>query len=324
MTGWPIMILPDVSFGLCRGDVLTESRPSDLDGLALPGFLVERVLGVGGMGIVVAARELSTGRVFALKTLRAAFARDRGAVARFEREARFSMRIVHPKVPRVYGIGRLEDGRPCYWMELVRGRTVGQIVREDGPLPVDAAVDIVLRVLSALEAVHAAGIVHRDVTPENVLVTSGPRGEPRVLLLDLGFAHEPGVDTGDGLTEESRGALVGTASFMAPEQVMRARAITPQTDLFATGLLLYYAISGKLPFRGADAEDAVVSMLRRQPAPLRSTRGRVPRALDVFLSRALAKHPDARFASAAEMRSALLRLDLGLAQPDVPQAALAG
>ena len=172
----------------------------------------------------------------------------------------------------------------------------------------------------ALEAVHAAGLVHRDVTPENVLVVPGPRGEERVLLLDFGFAHEPGVDTGDGVTEESRGALVGTAAFMAPEQVMRARAILPQTDLFAAGLLLYYALTGRLPFPGDD----VVAMLRRQPVPLRAVRAGVPRALDVFVHRALEKHPEARFASAAEMRAALGRACVLVARRASVSVALVG
>ena len=286
MTGWPVMVLPDVNLGLCLRDVSGVKAPSDLDGLVLPGFSMERLVAVGGMGLVVAAREIATGRVYALKTLQARFARDAGIVARFEREARFAKRVVHPHVPTVLGFGRLADGRPCYWMELFRGRTL-RGDRAGGRASRDRAGrgDRRRRALRARGGACGGSRAPRRHAGER-LVVPGPRGEERVLLLDFGFAHEPGVDTGDGLTAESRGALVGTAAFMAPEQVMRARAILPQTDLFAAGLLLYYALTGRLPFPGDDA----VAMLRRQPVPLRAVRAGVPRALDTFVHRALEKH----------------------------------
>src|SRR5262249_45840353 len=132
--------------------------------------------------------------------------------------------------------------------------------------------------------------------------------DDHVKLIDLGFAQEPGVDTGDGVSADSPGSLVGTIAFMAPEQAIRARAITAQSDLFTTALLLYYALSGKLPFRGEDARRMTVARVRAAPIPLRKERRDIPALLDEILARSLAKHPDARFRGAAEMRAALAEL----------------
>lgn len=281
---------------------------SEYQGIAVPdasGLVFEGVVGVGGMGIVYRVRDAHSGKRFALKTIRPHCAADAGTVGRFWREITFAARVAHPNVAPVLGHGRLSDGRPYALMELYQGRTLGEMVRQDGPLPMARAIDIVDQVLAGLDAVHAAGIVHRDLTPENVFVEPNPDGSDRVVLLDFGFAHEPGVDTGDGVTVDSRGALVGTMGFMSPEQMMRGRAITTRSDLFVAAVLLYFALSGKLPFRGEAPVDMTVALLRRSPIPLRVERRNVPRALDLLIERALAKHPDARFANAAEMRAAL-------------------
>lgn len=276
-----------------------------IDVPASPGLLFERVVGGGGMGIVYAVRNVDSGQRLALKTIHARYATDAGIVGRFWREIAFAARVNHPNVAPVLGHGRLSDGRPFVLMELYQGRTLGEIVRQDGPLALPRAIELVDQVLAGLEAVHAAGIVHRDLNPENVFVEVKEGAFERVVLLDFGFAHEPGVDTGDGVTVDSPGALVGTKGFMSPEQMMRSRAITTRSDLFVAAVLLYFALSGKLPFRGVEDMDVAVSLLRRSPVPLRVECRHLPRALDVMLERALAKHPDARFTSAAEMRGAL-------------------
>jgi len=280
-----------------------------------PNLVFDRVVGSGGMGIVYAVRDVETGKRLALKTIQARYAKDAGIVSRFYREIAFAARVKHPNVAPVLGHGRLTDGRPFVLMELYQGRTLGAIVRQDGPLAVKRAVDIVDQVLAGLDAIHAADIVHRDLTPENVFVEANDDGHERVILLDFGFAHEPGVDTGDGVTIDSRGALVGTMGFMAPEQMMRGRAITTRSDLFVAAVLLYFAISGKLPFRSEAGMDVGVAFLRRSPVPLRIEQRSVPRSLDVLLERALAKHPDARFANAAEMRAALARAGRSRCRP---------
>jgi serine/threonine-protein kinase len=276
-----------------------------IDVPAVPGLIFDGVVGYGGMGVVFAVHDIASGKRLALKTIQSRYATDTGIVGRFSREIAFAARVVHPNVAPVLGHGRLSDGRPFVLMELYEGRTLGAIVTHDGPLPLVRAIDIVDQVLAGLDAVHAAGIVHRDLTPENVFVEPNINGSERVILIDFGFAHEPGVDRGDGVTLDSRGALVGTMGFMSPEQMMRGRAITTRSDLFVAAVLLYFALSGKLPFRGEADVDVAIAFLRRSPIPLRTERRNMPRALDALLERALAKHPDARFANAAEMRTAL-------------------
>ncbi len=275
---------------------------------AIPGLCVGSLLAEGGMGAVYEAERVDTGEPVAVKVLLAKHAGEPGLVSRFEREVIHTQRVRHPNVVTLRASGRLRDGRPYAEMELYRGTTLGALVQNVGRLELRRAVSIADQLLAALAAVHAAGIVHRDVQPDNVFlarVEQGGRATEQLKLLDFGFAHEPGVDRGDGLTPDSPGALVGTLRFMSPEQATRARAITERSDLFSTALILYYALTGLLPFRARDDLGVVIATVRRRPIPARRERPDVPPRLDAVLARALAKHPDARFASALEMRAAL-------------------
>jgi len=284
------------------------------------GLHIERLLAEGGMGAVYAARRLETGERVALKVLRWEHVGSSGIANRFVREVRFARRIDHPNVCPVLADGTLGDGRPFFLMPLYQGSTLGEEVRRRGPLSVGRALAIADQILAGLAAMHAARVVHRDLQPDNVLLLersaeaageSDPAAETAandavtVKLIDLGFAHEPGVDTGDGLTPDSPGALVGTLRFMSPEQATRSRAITERSDLFSVALLIYYALTGELPFRGRTDLDVQIGIVRAAPIPLRRLRRDAPRALEQALGRALAKHPDARFGSASEMRAAL-------------------
>lgn len=280
---------------------------------------IERTLAEGGIGVVYAGRA-ADGRAVAVKVLRARFARDPGVVGRFRREIDHALRVQHENVVAALGAGQLSDGRPFLVMERLEGETLGALVRAHGPMSIARGLRLGAELLAGLEAIHAAGLVHRDLSPENVFVARDRDGE-RAVILDLGFAHEPGVDSGDGVTLDSPGSLVGTLAFMAPEQVMRARAITARTDLFAAALLVYYALSGRIPFRGKDDRDVSVSVVRAAPVPLRRVRRDAPAALDPVLARALAKHPDARFAGAGEMRAALDDIPRGDdVEEDVPRS----
>jgi eukaryotic-like serine/threonine-protein kinase len=308
-----------------EGVVVSLVTPSG----ALPVRL-ERVIGEGGIGVVYVGAAPGLRGPLAVKVLHARHAGDAGIVRRFEREAEHAQRLRHPNVILAQGHGTLADGRPVFAMELLEGATLGALVRDRGPLPIAEGLRLADQILAGLEALHDAGLVHRDLSPDNVFVTTaapaspgrddGPPGAAlplafvrphaagRAVILDLGFAQEPGVDAGDGITPDSPGSLVGTLTFMAPEQATRGRAITARSDLFAAAVLLYYAFSGKLPFRGHDDLDVLVSVVRAAPVPLRRERRDAPAALEEALARALAKHPDARFASACEMRAALARI----------------
>jgi serine/threonine-protein kinase len=262
-------------------------------------------LAEGGIGVVHAGHA-EDGLAVAVKVLQARHAGDPGIVRRFEKESDYALRLRHPNVVKALASGHLPDGRPFLVMERLVGKTLGATIRAEGPAAISRGLHLGAQILAGLEAIHAEGLVHRDLSPDNVFVTHGKGHEgERAVILDLGFAQEEGVDTGDGVTAESPGSLVGTLAFMAPEQATRGRAVTARSDLFAAALLVYYALSGRSPFHGRDDRDVVVSLVRAAPRPLRRVRRDAPRALDQVLARALAKHPDARFAGAGEMRAAL-------------------
>lgn len=288
----------------------SEASSRSLVGSCAAGHDVEALLAEGGVGEVYRARE-PNGALVAMKVLQARHLDDAGMVSRFHREVAFLRRVDDPRVIAVRTAGYLDDGRPFYTMPLEREPTLGALVRAQGALPLRQALQVACDVLAGLAAVHAAGIVHRDIQPDNVLLGAGG-----ARLVDFGFAHEEGVDTGDGVTPDSPGALVGTLRFMSPEQAMRARALTVRSDLFSVALLLHYALTGRSPFQARGGGDLLVALVRSAPTPLRRERRDAPEALERALLRALAKHPDARFASAAEMRAALLEVVAALPVAD--------
>jgi serine/threonine-protein kinase len=289
---------------VCERDAL--ARETVLVARSAARFVIERAIAEGGMAIVHEARAEDGTRV-ALKVLKARHLSDAGLVARFRQEIAQLRRVSHPNLVRFIDRGALDDGRPFYAMELCDGPTLGEWVCSNGPLPLGVALEVADQILAALAAMHAAGIVHRDLQPDNVVLVraNAPDAELVVKLIDLGFSQAPGVDHGDGVTADSPGALVGTLRFMAPEQALRARAITEQSDLFVVGLLIHYALTATLPFRATATADPLIALVRRAPTPLRRVRRDVPRSVDAAVRRALAKHPTARFADAAEMREAL-------------------
>lgn len=279
-----------------------EAAPgAALLGQVVGGLVVEGLIAEGGVGVVYAARSRH-GAARALKVLKPALAGDSGHRARFAEEIAYARRVAHPNVVSVLDHGRLTDGRPWLSMDLLEGATLGALVRREGPLPLARALAITDQVLAGLSALHAARVVHQDLQPDNVFLARAPRGEEgeRAVLLDLGFAREAGAG--------ARASLFGTPAFMSPEQALANRAVTAQSDLFAAALLLSYALTGKPPFPGLAPRDVLVAIVRSAPVPVRRARRDVPAELDRILARALAKHPDARFSGAAEMRTALGRL----------------
>jgi serine/threonine-protein kinase len=277
-----------------------------LVGQVVGGLVVERIIAEGGVGVVYAARARRGDVARALKVLKPSLAADSGHRARFSQEIAYARCVNHPNVVSVIDDGRLADGRPWLMMDLLEGATLGALVRRQGPLSLARALAITDQVLAGLSALHAAGVVHQDLQPDNVFLARTPGAasaddeSERAVLLDLGFAREAGSG--------ARASLFGTPSFMSPEQALAGRAITAQSDLFAAALLLSYALTGNSPFRGLGVRDVLVAIVRSAPVPVRRVRRDVPMELDRILARALAKHPDARFSGAAEMRSALGRL----------------
>lgn len=259
-----------------------------------------RQLGQGGMGVVYEAEQAATGRRVALKLLSPKLAHTNESMERFVREGRLAAAFSHPRSTFVFGAGQ-HAGQPYITMELMPGRTLNDVCHDEGPLPVNRAVDYILDVIEGLEAAHAAGVIHRDVKPSNCFLDS----DGRVKVGDFGLSKSLVSDA--DLTRT--GAFLGTPLFAAPEQV-RAGPIDARTDIYSVGATLFFLISGRGPFTGDPA--AVIAQIASDPAPsLRRLVPAVPKDLDQFVARTLEKDPARRFETLAQFRHALLPFATG-------------
>ena len=252
-------------------------------------------LGHGGMAEVRLATDRRLGREVAVKLLRGDLAEQSTARRRFEAEARTAARLSHPNIVTVYDSGE-DEGVPFLVMERLPGRTLAQEFA-DGPLSITRAVEVTCAVLGALSAAHGAGIVHRDVKPANVLLTD--EGEPKVTDFGIAKVAEDSLGTGT-LT----GELLATPAYLAPER-LAGQPATPSSDLYAVGVLLYEALSGRRPFRGDTPMVVLDAVKHGKVEPLSQVRPELPESIDAIVRRAMATDPEARYSSADEMAAAL-------------------
>src|SRR3954454_17566145 len=267
------------------------------EGSVFGGFRIERTLGHGGMGIVYLATELRLDRQGALKGIRTELAGDEDFRARFRSESRTAASVEHPRVVTVFGAGE-RDGLLYVSMRYVPGRDLGQMVEADGPLSPDDAARLIAQVADGLDAVHAAGLVHRDVKPHNVVVDHD--GDAH--LTDFGLAKAMGATT--GLT--ATGQVIGTVDYMAPEQI-EARRVDARTDVYALGGVLYHAITGKVPYAERESSAKMWAHVNEAP-PSAGRRGKV---LDPVIRRAMAKDPIDRYPSAGDLGRAAVAATRG-------------
>jgi serine/threonine-protein kinase len=261
-------------------------------------YRLEEVVGRGGMSTVYRATDVVLGRTVAVKILLAALAEeDPTYLARFEREARAAAALSHPGVVTVYDTGA-DDGSRFIVMEYVTGRSVAALLRDQAPLELYRAVDITGRVADALAAAHAAGILHRDVKPANLMVAE----DGAVKVLDFGIARAR-----DATTLTHTGSLVGTAAYMAPERALGGRG-DERSDIYSLGCVLYAMLTGRPPF-AAELPAAVLHQhANLEPRPPRELNPDVPAALEPIALQMLAKSPDARPQTAGEVRDRLRAL----------------
>jgi serine/threonine protein kinase len=266
-------------------------------------YRVERVLGAGAMGVVVAARHLELRELRALKFMLPTALGDEIAVERFFREARAVVRLKSQHVARVHDMGRLDDGAPYIVMEYLEGLDLRDLLKQRGVLSIAEAVGYVLQAGDAMMEAHASGVIHRDLKPANLFLTTGSRGEACIKVLDFGIAK---LIDGDASVEErtATSSFVGTPSYMSPEQ-MRGKSVDARSDLWAIGVILYRMLAGKMPFAGALANEVWGAVLLDEPESPRALRPDLPEELEAAILRCLRKDPEQRFASVAELCQAL-------------------
>jgi serine/threonine-protein kinase len=286
------------------GSTPGTAAPAGAEEELAPGALagawrVEGLLARGGHGLLYAATHRATGRRAALKVLQRRFAEAPGMAARFVREGVILSRLRHPAVVEYLELGLLADGRPFCAMELLEGRTLQDQLRARGRLAPEEAAAVLGPICAALDAAHAAGIVHRDVKSSNVFLAGEP---PSPRLLDFGVA-KPTAREADALT--AIGERVGSAHAMSPEQI-RGDPVDARTDVYALGVLLHQLLTGALPFSTSEPYELERLHLEAPPPPP-SRSAPVPAAVDAVVVRAMAKEPGARFPSAGAFHDALAR-----------------
>jgi serine/threonine protein kinase len=281
----------------------------DLLGKPIGGgkYLVRSLLGQGGMGTVFEAEHTEMGRMVAVKVLHPSRARKKDAIRRFHLEARAAAAIGHPNICEVYDFGSLDDGSPFLVMERLVGETLAERIAVEGGLPFESVIDVLVQILSALAAAHSKRIVHRDVKPENVFLSKRPDLPPLVKLLDFGISKMTGPVGGqqDELDLTRTGMVMGTPYYLSPEQARGDRDLDTRVDLYACGVILYEALTGRRPFVAANYNALLLQILSATPRPARELRPALPGGFDTVIDRAIARDREQRYRIAADFEGAL-------------------
>jgi serine/threonine-protein kinase len=304
-----------------RAESFSETTPAEVSDDSQPGgdpragqmvghYRVERKLGAGGMGVVYLARDTQLGRPAALKLLQTELTQDAGRVRRFRQEARAASSLNHPNILTIYKVGQatIHDADTHYIAaEYVDGRTLREQCNAGG-LVLGAALDLLIQVAGALSAAHEAGIVHRDIKPDNIML----RKDGLVKVLDFGLAKlteqaPPPPSASHAFITTQPGVVMGTVRYMSPEQA-RGLEVDCRSDLFSLGVVMYELLTGHAPFEGETTGDVLVALLGGEPRPLARYVAKLPEALQGIVTRALAKAVEQRYQTARELGEDLKRL----------------
>ncbi len=264
-----------------------ESGSDHPDGLAPPGYEILSELGRGGMGVVYKARQIALNREVALKMILSGAHAGEEEMARFQTEAEAIARLRHPGIVQIHEIGA-DEGRPFFSLEFCAG---GSLERKlaGKPLPPREAADLVEQLARAMHAAHQAEVIHRDLKPANVLLAAD--GTPKIT--DFGLAKKL-----DEAGQTHTGSVMGTPSYMAPEQAEGKKDIRPAADIYALGAILYKCLTGRPPFKAETTFDTILQVVSDEPIPPRQLNARVPRDLQTICLKCLHKEPRKRYPSA--------------------------
>jgi serine/threonine-protein kinase len=265
-------------------------------------YRVERVVGRGAMGMVVAARHVQLDQLVALKLVCPHAASESTVVERFLREARAAAKLRSHHVARVLDVAMLPDGAPYIVMEYLEGADLRQVLEREGPLPFEQACDYIAQACEAVAEAHSLGVVHRDLKPDNLYLTSRLSGEGFIKVLDFGISK---LTTAQESALTQTRALVGSPLYMAPEQIRSARDADARSDVWALGVVLFELLTRRYPFEAESLPDLCMKVTRDAPRSILELRDDLPEGLVRVVDRCLEKDPAARFANAAELASAL-------------------
>lgn len=273
-------------------------------GAVLAGkYRVERVLGQGGMGVVVEATQLDLDRRVALKFLRtSALPEKSSALTRFEREARTIARLRGEHIVQVYDVGRLPEGEPFIVMELLSGEDLSAVLDREQRLPVATAIDYVLQACEAMAEAHVAGVIHRDLKPANLFVTRRADGRPLIKVLDFGISKLVAETTSLNLTS----GVLGSPLYMSPEQLSSSKDVDPRTDVWSLGTILYELVTGSPAFQAEGLPQVCARIMVGMPDPIGRDRSDIPRELEAVMIKCLRRYADERYLSVADLAAALM------------------
>lgn len=272
--------------------------------LLLGSYVLLEKLAEGGMGSVYKARNWKLGQVVALKVIRKDHADREATIRRFGREIRHSAQFDHPHIVKTLDADDV-DGSLLLVMEYVEGSDLGKVVRERGPLPFNVAAEFIRQAAIGLQHAHEHGMVHRDIKPGNLILTTRADAPSTVKLLDLGLARVVQGAGADSSLLTVEGFVMGSLDFMAPEQARDSHNVDIRADLYALGCTLYYLLTGQTPFPGGSAYDKMYRHQFEPPPPLENVRRDIPPALSAIVYRLLAKKREDRFQTPAELVEAL-------------------
>jgi hypothetical protein len=287
-------------------DITFPSWPSAQHTPTVPGYDILGELGRGGMGVVFKARQVRLNRLVALKMIHAGELTDADTLARFRTEAEAVARLQHPNIVQIYEVGEA-DGRPYFSLEYVGGGSLAQRAagRAQPPAQAAAVVEVLAR---AVHYAHSQGVIHRDLKPGNILLADDPSASPKVA--DFGLAKYPTPAAAD--SPSRRGLVVGTPQYMAPESYTSPATVGPLADVYALGAILYELLTGRPPFRGANAVDTLLQVRLLEPLPPRVWQPKTPRDLETIALKCLEKEPRLRYPSARDLADDLRRFQAGV------------